>query len=377
MNSENKACVAVVFGGRSGEHEVSLVSAQSVLEALNRDKYEIILIGISKSGAWFTGPDVLNYLRNGIDGDVHRCALSLDPDDRALLLIDGDAVCGRRRIDVVIPALHGTFGEDGTLQGLFEIAGIPYAGSGVLGSALAMDKVFQKTIHGNAGLPVVDFLAFSSKQHAAHQSEAGRRVEQSLGYPVFVKPANLGSSVGITKVNRDDELAAAIALAFSFDTKIIIEKAVPHAREIEVAVLGNEDAFASHPGEIIPCNDFYDYDAKYIDGASSSLIPAALPEMMAERIRALALEAFHTLDCAGMARVDFLLDDETQDIFLNEVNTIPGFTSISMYAKLLAADGISYTALLDKLIDLAFERHRNTSALHRSYAPKRDWHIRT
>jgi D-alanine-D-alanine ligase len=370
--------VGVIFGGRSGEHEVSIVSAESVMRALDPERYDIIPIGITKDGWWMTGPDTLDIMKGRIsDGVVRECLLPADPSAKSLLLISRDGEVGHEPLDVLFPVLHGSFGEDGCLQGLLEMAEIPYVGAGVPGSAIGMDKVLQKQVFRQAGLPVVDFWWCRSTRIATGLRECMIEIERRLGLPVFVKPANLGSSVGITKAADREQLAGALKNAARYDRKIIVEKAVPDAREIEVAVLGNEQAEASTPGEIIPSNEFYDYNAKYIDGASDAIIPASLPEELAQRVRGLAIEAFHAVDCEGMARVDFLLSRSSGELFLNEINTLPGFTSISMYPKLFAAEGLPYPALLDRLIELAFERQEAKEQLLRTYEPERDWHLGT
>jgi D-alanine-D-alanine ligase len=369
--------VGVLCGGRSGEHEVSLVSAASVMSALNPELYEVIPIGINKDGWWMTGPDVMDVLK-GLkeDGDVYECVLSTDPTVKALYVFSREGDSWSVPLDVVFPVLHGTFGEDGTIQGLLEVAGMPYVGAGVLGSAVGMDKVVQKTLQRALGLPVVDFMAFRSKEFIDEPEGLMARIELALGYPVFVKPPNLGSSVGITKAHDRSDLERAIRIALQYDRKVIVEKAVPNAREIEIAVLGNDEPIASTPGEIIPCNEFYDYNAKYVDGASQCIIPADLEPAFADRIRALALEAFRSIECEGMARVDFLLCRDDGKLYLNEVNTIPGFTSISMFAKLLEAEGIPYPDLLERLITLAQQRHEQRAKLRHSFTPKSDWHLR-
>ena len=367
--------LGVLFGGRSGEHEVSLVSAEAIMKALNPERYNIVPIGITKEGLWITGPEVMEALKSGdMDKEIHECVVSTDPMLRALYVFARNGDSWSVPLDIVFPVLHGTYGEDGTIQGLFELANIPCVGTGVLGSAIGMDKVVQKKLQKQQGLPVVDFVDFTSKAFIDRPSVLMDQIEEQLGFPVFVKPPNLGSSVGISKVQTRDELEGAILMAMQYDRKIIVEQCVPNAREIEVAVLGNEDPVASVPGEIIPSNEFYDYDAKYVDGASESVIPADLEPSLADRIRLLAVKAFQSIDCEGMARVDFLLSRDNNALFLNEVNTIPGFTSISMYPKLFAAEGITYVQLLDRLIELALDRHVQKDALTRSFTPKTDWH---
>ena len=370
--------IAVLFGGRSGEHEVSLVSAESVMKALDPTRYRIVPVGVDKNGRWWTGSGALSFLRRGEGdppADCAPCFLPADPTRRALLM-ERDGTWEEIAIDVVFPVIHGTFGEDGTLQGLLELADLPYVGAGVAGSAVAMDKVLQKRLHRDAGIPIPAFLHFPSSDMIEEAEDIAAEVVAGLGLPLFVKPPNLGSSVGISKATTRGELVEALRHAAQFDRKVLVERAVPDAREIEVAVLGNQDPVASIPGEVVPSNDFYDYDAKYVDNASALLIPAELPEELAERIRSLAVKAFRALECEGMARVDFLLSRSTGELFINEINTIPGFTSISMYPKLFAAVGIPYPELLDRLIALAERRHAEQRALLRSYTPKSDWHRR-
>jgi D-alanine-D-alanine ligase len=368
-----KITVAVLFGGRSGEHEVSLVSAASVMNALQRERYDVLPVGIDKEGRWFCGDEALSFLKTGA-GAPPRCMLPAEPRRGALLVAEEDGSWREQRVDVLFPVLHGSNGEDGTMQGLFELAEIPYVGAGVAASAVAMDKILQKRLHHEAGIPVVPFVHYRSHEIAAAVEDVARDITERIGLPVFVKPPNLGSSVGISRATDHASLVAALKLAARFDRKVLAEKAVPGAREIEVAVLGNDEPVASVPGEVVPSNVFYDYDAKYVDGASALHIPALLPEGMAERVRALAVKAYRALDCEGMARVDFLFSRDTGDLFINEINTIPGFTSISMYPKLFAASGIPYGTLLERLIDLARRRQAEKRALHRSYTPRKEWH---
>lgn len=354
-----KLVVGVIFGGRSGEHEVSLVSARSIMAALDRSKYEVVPIGIARDGRWLTQGDPMARLEamaagREDPGPVEERPAGYTP------LIPGLGPQGFPHVDVFFPVLHGPYGEDGTLQGLLEMAGRPYVGAGVLGSALAMDKVATKMILKAEGLPITDFFALTRRKWAGRPEEVIAEAERRFGYPCFVKPANLGSSVGVTKAHNREELVAGLDLAAQYDRRLLIERAVD-AREIEVSVLGNEEAEASIPGEIIPSREFYDYAAKYLDGRSELLIPAPLPEALAEEIRALALRAYRALDVAGMARVDFLLDRRTMRPYVNELNTIPGFTAISMYPKLWEASGLPYPRLLDRLIELALERFAERS----------------
>jgi D-alanine-D-alanine ligase len=366
--------VGVIFGGRSGEHEVSLVSATSILAALDREKYEVVPIGVTPDGRWISSPKALSLLKEK-SGLEHEPERFLVPEPNRQALISAEEGSGSPLpIDVVVPVIHGTYGEDGTLQGLLELANIPYVGAGVLGSAVGMDKIAQKQILQQAGFPVVKYLHFLSSDCAANPGRISNAIQRHFRLPVFVKPANTGSSVGISKAHSRKELVTALELAASYDRRIIVEQTVARAREIECAVLGNEKPEASVLGEIIPSNEFYDYEAKYVNGKSQALIPAPLPRVAAEKIRAMATRAFLAIDCAGMARVDFFVTRRSNRIYLNELNTIPGFTSISMYPKLWSASGISYPELLDRLIVLAIDRHRQKNGLTRIYHPAKDWY---
>ncbi len=368
-----KLRVGVIFGGRSGEHEVSLVSATSIINALDKQQYEVVPIGITQEGRWISSGESLKLLksRGNVAHEPERFLVP-EPNRQSLVSLNGEAHPDSR-LDVVFPVVHGTYGEDGTLQGLLELANIPYVGAGVLASSVGMDKIVQKQLHKHAGLPVVKYEWFLSSECKAHPRKVVATIEKKLKYPLFAKPSNTGSSVGISKAHNRRELLAAIALASDFDRKVIIEQGIENVREIEVSVLGNDTPIASIPGEIIPSNEFYDYDAKYVDGKSTSVIPAKLPAGIVKRIQKLAIDAFTTLDCAGMARVDFFVRKKTNRIYLNEINTIPGFTSISMYPKLWEASGIPYRELLDRLIQLALERRRDKSRVRTSYEPTKEW----
>lgn len=358
-----KARVAVLFGGRSGEHEVSLRSAASILRAMDRDKYEPVAVGISREGTWVLSPGGGVPERGYVSGDDGPEVFLVGGRGGPRLIVGpgraAEAGSGRAAIavDVVFPVLHGPQGEDGTLQGLLEMAGVPYVGSGVLASAVGMDKGFMKDLFRQKGIPTVDYLVVKRRDWEADHGRVAREIGAALGYPCFVKPANLGSSVGISKVADEGGLAAAMDLAARYDRRIVVEAGVS-ARELECAVLGNDDPRASAPGEIVPSREFYDYEAKYVDDRSELLIPAPLGEGEAERVRDLAARAFLALDCSGMARVDFFLERGSGRLFVNEINTIPGFTSISMYPKLWEASGVSYPELIDRLIALARERWR-------------------
>ena len=373
-----KLKIAVLFGGRSGEHEVSLVSARSVMGALDRERFEVIPVGITREGAWLVGSDPMKALEEESFDETRPVAILPDPTRSGLNQLqpqpqdEGGRLSLLSRVDVVFPVLHGTFGEDGTVQGLLELANVPYVGAGVLASAVAMDKIIFKQVCDNVGLPIVPYVYCSRRRWEREPEVILNDVEAQLDYPVFTKPANLGSSVGISKCRNREELQLGLDEAARYDRRLLIEVAVPAAREIEVSVLGNEAPSASVPGEIIPSRDFYSYEAKYLDvgeNASDLLIPAPLDDEMTARIRALAVKAYRAIDCAGMARVDFLLSGETDALYLNEVNTIPGFTSISMYPKLWEASGVPYDRLLSWLIDLALERHAENARSERVFRP--------
>ena len=371
----NKIRVGVIFGGRSAEHEVSIVSAASVIGALDKKKYEVFPIGITAEGRWLSSGKALELLKQRADiEDLPEHILVPDPRKQGLVeLKDSSAQLTPQRIDVAFPVLHGTFGEDGTIQGLFELADIPYVGSGVLGSAVGMDKVVQKQLLRQINIPVTPDVWFLMHEFASDSRKIIGLIEKKLRYPCFVKPANLGSSVGISKAHNRRELVEAIRLAGEYDLKVLVEKSVEHAREIECSVLGNDRPVASVPGEILPSNEFYDYDAKYVDGKSTAVIPAPLPKAVIRKIQKYSVESFRALDCAGMARVDFLVARKNNAVFLNELNTIPGFTSISMYPKLWQASGLSYPDLLDQLVQLAIERHASKANLKTKYQPKSEW----
>ncbi len=355
-----KIRVGIIFGGRSGEHEVSLVSAQSIMSAIDRDKYDVVPIGITKEGRWLTTGEPMKQLRAALDKTPVALTPSPNPLPEAASQQTRDLIPGTREagipvLDVVFPVLHGPYGEDGTVQGLLELANLPYVGSGVLGSALGMDKAAMKAIFRDAGLPTVSALVVLRREWETDPEGVAARMAREIGYPCFVKPANMGSSVGISKVHHPGELAEAMATACAYDRKVLIEMAV-EAREIECSVLGNDTPIASILGEIVPKREFYDYTAKYGDEDTELIIPAPLPPETTAAIREMALRAFCALDCAGMARVDFFLDKRTGQVYVNELNTIPGFTPISMYPKLWAASGIPYAELIDRLIQLALER---------------------
>jgi D-alanine-D-alanine ligase len=353
-----KLRVAVLFGGRSAEHEVSITSALSIIQRLDPQKYDVIPVKISREGQWRVLPDVkaLNSVQ-ALEIASGPTVLVGDPEAKGLVhLGETHPDIPNEPIDVVFPVLHGTFGEDGTVQGLLQLAGFPYVGGGVLASAVGMDKVIQKEIYNRHGLAMADYTWFLRKDWESNPAAVRGRIIHEIGFPCFVKPANMGSSVGIFKIKNEAELDALVTDAARFDRKLLVEKAVD-GRELECAVLGNDDPEASVVGEIVPCNEFYDYEAKYLQEGSQILIPAFVPPNVSETVRRMAVEAFKAVDCAGMARVDFFLERGTNRVLINEINTIPGFTPISMYPKLWEASGVPYAELLDRLIQLAVERH--------------------
>jgi len=370
--------VGIIYGGRSGEHEVSIASAAAVVQNLDKRRYEPIPIRIEKDGRWIiadrlpstsSAAEVIeqsksSQARPGRGGrEAHLVA---HPRDEQILTIDEGSRIDSLALDIVFPVLHGPYGEDGTVQGLLELANVPYVGAGVLASAVGMDKAVAKLVFAARGLPVAPYLVVLRHQWLANPRQIEADISAALGFPVFVKPANLGSSVGISKVKSPAELATAMNLAADYDRKIVVEAAVPNAREIECAVLGNDTPEASVPGEIIPSREFYDYAAKYLDDNSQTVIPADIPPTVAAEVRRLAVEVFRAVDAAGMARVDFLLENGSGHVYVNEINTIPGFTTISMYSKLWAASGLTYDALLDRLIELAQQRHADKQQLKTS-----------
>jgi len=374
---KTKKTVAVIFGGQSSEHEVSRLSAQSVIENIDTDKYNVIMIGITKDGKWlrYEGPaehigtgewqDIAekqmleSFEKNNIK-DKKKDSLNGTQNTIKNMLFNLSHNCSvNESIDVVFPVLHGCNGEDGTIQVVFELAGRPYVGPGVLASSLGMDKAYSKIIFEKAGIPQGKYLVFSRKQIKEYNDSIAKQVEEVLGYPCFVKPSNAGSSVGVSKVSGRSELASALELAARYDRKILVEEFI-NGREIECAVLGNDEPEASTAGEIVPCNEFYDYNAKYEQGDNSRIIiPADLPEDTIKAIREYAVRAFKALDCAGLSRVDFFVHKETGKIYINEINTLPGFTCISMYPKLWEASGLSYGKLIERLIELAEERYKD------------------
>lgn len=360
--------VAVLFGGRSGEHDVSLMSARSVISALDPKRYEVTRIGITLDGEWFTGANALEAFEQGNLKGLSRVILPGDPSHAAAYALrmpalseaegtdHGEILHKLADIDVFFPVLHGPFGEDGAIQGLFEMADVAYVGAGVAGSAVGMDKAIFKDVMRANGIPLVKSALILRGEIENDMASVVAKAEALGAYPLFTKPANLGSSVGISKCNSRSDLSEGLLDAARYDRRIIVEAGVKNAREIEVSVLGNEEPQASVCGEVVPSREFYSYESKYVDGTSGLIIPAPLPEDVANKIREYAIRAYKAIDCAGMARADFFVEKETNRVYLNELNTIPGFTSISMYPKLWQASGVTYADLVDRLIQLALER---------------------
>jgi D-alanine-D-alanine ligase len=367
---EKKLHVAVIFGGRSGEHEVSLMSARSVLSVLDGNRYEVTQIGITHEGIWLTGENVLEKFESHTVDGLLPVIVSPDPSEKGIFVLEGTT--GLRKwsdVDVFFPVLHGTFGEDGTIQGLFELADVAYVGAGVVGSAVGMDKgIFKEVMRANH-IPVVESVLVLRSEIEQDMDAVIEKAEKMGAYPLFAKPANLGSSVGVTKCRNRSDMQEGLMEAMSFDRRVLIERGVGNVREIEVSVLGNDEPVASVCGEVVPSREFYSYESKYIDGTSGLQIPAELPAETAEQIRHYAVRAYKLIDSAGMARVDFFVERDTNQIYLNELNTIPGFTKISMYPKLWQASGLPYHKLVDRLIELALERKAerdHTSHTYRS-----------
>jgi D-alanine-D-alanine ligase len=369
-----KIRVGVIFGGRSGEHEVSLRSAESVINAMDKSKYEIVPIGITHEGKWLVAADAKALLPQAVMGanEKQQVAIIGDPTKKGLMNLDREGPAAKlKQLDVIFPVLHGTYGEDGTIQGLFDMASIPYVGCGVLASSTGMDKVVMKQLFQQAGLTVCKYEWFLRSAWEEHPDKIINTIARKIGFPCFVKPANLGSSVGVSKADNKKELREAIKDAVRYDRRIIVEEAV-NGREIEVSVLGNDHPIASLPGEIIvgQGHEFYDYNDKYIDGKSRTEIPAKLSKQIIKKIQEDALRAFRALDGSGLARADFFVEQQTNRVIINEVNTLPGFTSISMYPKMWEASGIPYSELIDRLIALGIERHEDRARNLTSYKPR-------
>lgn len=366
-SSNTKTTLAVLFGGRSGEHEVSLMSARSVLSVLDRTRYNVIEVGITHQGAWLTGKDGLAAFEQGKTEALLSASLHPDPTRPGLYVIRNGQYEKYADVDVYFPVLHGTYGEDGTLQGLLEMADVAYVGANVISAAVGMDKgVFKDVMRANS-IPVVEAIVALRSEIETEMNKVIERAEAVGIYPLFVKPANLGSSVGVTKCRSRSDLAEGLMEAAQYDRRVLVERGIHNPREIEIAVLGNDHPEASVPGEIVPGADFYSYDAKYVLDSSRPVIPADLSAEQTQQMREIAVRAYKAVDCCGMARVDFLLDPGNGDVFLNEINTIPGFTSISMYPKLWEASDLPYAALVGRLIELALERKEERNHLIRQY----------
>ena len=366
-----KIRVGLIFGGRSGEHEVSFCSASSIIKAINKDKYTVVPIGITKEGRWISPQDSELALQSGKIEGKSTVILLNDPSGNALIRTTNnqrsDKSPALERVDVIFPALHGPYGEDGTVQGLLEVVNIPYVGAGVAASAISMDKDLMKTIFQQRGLPILKWMTIRRKEWQKDKEKILSSIENGFEYPLFVKPTNLGSSVGITKVHEKEELEGAIDLASSYDRKILIEEGLEEVREIECGILGNDEPRASVVGEVRPVGEFYDYDSKYIDGGTQLIVPAELPDDVSKKVQDIALLAFKAVDAVGMARVDFFVSKKENKIYLNEINTIPGFTSVSMYPRLWMASGVPYSDLIDQLIQLALERYQDKNQNKISY----------
>ncbi len=363
--TNNKIKIGIIFGGRSGEHDVSLMSAQSILSVLNREKYDATEIGITQQGKWLTGERVLQaFTSNNFEGLVPAIMLP-QPGSNTLFTINAGELERITDLDVIFPVLHGTYGEDGALQGFLEMADIAYVGAGVLGSAAGMDKGLFKYVMQANQIPVLEFCILDRNEIRSNLAEAVKKAEETAPYPLFVKPANLGSSVGISKCSNRDELKDGLQKASLYDRRVLVERGI-NAREIEIGVLGNEKPEASIPGEVIPKDVFYTYEDKYLNGVAETIIPEIDPEL-SRTLQGMAIRAYNAIDCAGMARVDFLIDKDTGELYLGELNTIPGFTQISMYPRLWEASGLAYPDLVDQLISLAFQRKEERDRTEREF----------
>lgn len=363
----NKIKLGILYGGRSGEHEVSLMSARSVLSVIDHNKFEVIEIGITRQGLWLVGEDLWSKLQNEEYDDLTPAYLLPIPKNPGIYVRKGTELVLRTALDVIFPVMHGTYSEDGTLQGLLELADVAYVGAGVLGSSVCMDKGLFKDVVAGHQLPVLPYRVFNRAQIEEDIETCLALAESIAEYPLFTKPANLGSSVGISKCNNRSDLLEGLREAARYDRRIVVEKGIQNAREIEVSVLGNNNPVASVPGEIIPRDIFYTYKEKYINDTAELLVPAELTAEETTQVQELAIKAYQATDCAGMARIDFLIDDDTNELYLSEINTIPGFTKISMYPKLWEASGLAYPALINKLIELALERKTQRDQIEREF----------
>lgn len=368
----SKTRVAVVFGGRSGEHEVSVVSAKNIIEAADSNKYEILPIGITKDGKWLTGEKTIEKFQNNDYSGLEEVTLNTKSGSKELLNLKANNTYEKLEVDIFFPALHGPFGEDGTIQGLFEMANVPYTGCGVMASSVGMDKLTTKALLDEAGIPVIPYLGFNKHAWDKSPDEVVHRIMTELELPVFIKPSNMGSSVGVSKVKKKDELKKAIDFAIEFDHRILVEKAL-NVRELECSILGNDEPKASRVGEVIVGGEFYDYKDKYVDGKSTTKVPADINPKLEKLIQAQCLKAYKLLDCSGLARGDIFYDKHTKESYVNEINTFPGFTPISMYPKNWEASGLAYSDLIDKIIELGLERYKLKQLKKVSFDEAGDW----
>jgi len=370
--NQNKTRVAVVFGGRSGEHEVSIISAKNIIEAMDREKYEVFPIGITKDGRWMSGEDAIERFQKNDYSGLTEVTLNSTSGSKELLNLKEDGTHDKLKIDIFFPALHGPFGEDGTIQGLFEMANVPYTGCGVLCSSICMDKLTTKALFEQAGIPVIPYVGFNKAAWDESSKAVIDRIMNELHLPVFIKPSNMGSSVGVSKVKKREELKKAIEFALEFDHRILVEKALV-IRELECSVLGNDDPKAARVCEVLVGGEFYDYNDKYVDGKSSAQIPADIKPQLEKDIQALCLKAFKLVDGSGLARVDCFYDKHTKETYLNEINTLPGFTAISQYPKMWEASGLPYSELIEKIIELGFEKYAQKQTKKVSFEEAGDW----
>ncbi|MFC1656162.1 D-alanine--D-alanine ligase family protein [Patescibacteria group bacterium] len=366
-----KIRVAVIFGGRSGEHEVSIISAKNVIEAMDLEKYDVVPVGITKEGKWLTGEKAIKAFKESDYSGLNEVSVNTTAGANELIHFT-DGHYEKIHVDIFMPILHGPYGEDGTIQGLFDMANVPYTGCGCLASSVGMDKLISKALWEQAGLPVIPYVGVTKNAWKSDPEEVVNRVESELGFPIFVKPSNMGSSVGISKVKSAKELPAAMDLAAEFDHRILIEKGL-NIRELECAVLGNENPKIARVGEVLVGGEFYDYKDKYVDGISKTQVPADIPPRLEKEIQDMAVKAYRVLDCSGLARVDAFFDKKTKEIYLNEINTLPGFTAISMYPKMWEASGLPYPKLIDRIIELGFERFKEQNEKKVSFEDAGDW----
>jgi D-alanine-D-alanine ligase len=368
----SKIRVAVVFGGRSGEHEVSIVSAKNIIDALDRDKFEVLPIGITKEGKWLTGENAIKQFQNNDYSGLQEVTLNSKSSSKELLNLKEDGSYEKMEVDIFFPALHGPYGEDGTIQGLFEMANVPYTGCGVMASSVAMDKLTTKALCEEAGIPVIPYIGFNKSAWDDSSEAVIEKILDTLELPVFIKPSNMGSSVGISKVKKRDELKKAIEFALEFDHRILVEKGLA-IRELECAILGNDKPKAARVGEVLVGGEFYDYNDKYVNGVSQTQVPADINPKLEKEVQSLCIKAFKLIDGAGLSRIDCFYDKQTKAVYMNEINTLPGFTSISMYPKMWEASGTPYSELVEKIIKLGFEKYNQKQTKKVSFDEAGDW----